>query len=88
MPEEMKELRYFSYDSKNVYQNQAASTRVTPEADYLKYFEGVTNEKAIDEASPNYLRSYYAPLKIKSRIPDVKLIVSLRNQLSAFFPFM
>ena len=85
MPENVKELRYFSYDSKNLYEKQAVSTRVTSEADYLQYFEGVTNEKAIGEASPNYLRSYCAPLNIKSKIPGVKLIVSLRNPAERLF---
>ena len=48
-------------------------------AEYEKLFEGVTNEKAIGEASSWYLYSQSAAEQIKKYIPDVKLIIILRN---------
>lgn len=46
---------------------------------YEALFRGVSNEKAIGEASPQYLESRYAKKQIKETIPDIKLIASLRN---------
>jgi hypothetical protein len=52
---------------------------VTDLQDYLALFEGVTNEKAIGEASASYLYSPEAPALIKRSIPDAKIIAVLRN---------
>jgi hypothetical protein len=46
---------------------------------YEKLFAGRRNERAIGEASPQYLNSPTAPDRIAADLPDVKLIVSLRN---------
>lgn len=48
---------------------------------YQRLFEGVTHETAIGEASPSYLYSSKAPERIQHHIPDVKLIVILRNPI-------
>ena len=50
-------------------------------AEYEKLFEGVTTEKAIGEASTWYLYSQSAAEQIKKYIPDVKLIIILRNPI-------
>ncbi|MGL5943950.1 MAG: sulfotransferase family protein [Waterburya sp.] len=50
--------------------------------DYQRLFEEVTsNQTAIGEVSPLYLNSFIAAQRIKSHIPDVKLIAILRNPI-------
>jgi hypothetical protein len=46
---------------------------------YERLFDGATSERAIGEASPQYLNSPTAPERIAADLPGVKLIVSLRN---------
>src|SRR5688500_285356 len=48
-------------------------------ADYQALFEGVTDEKAIGEASASYLYSPKAPGLTKGSVPDAKFIATLRN---------
>ena len=52
---------------------------VTDLGDYQGLFEGVTDEKAIGEASASYLYSPKAPALIERSVPDAKLIAVLRN---------
>jgi hypothetical protein len=52
---------------------------VTSLEQYLTLFNDVKGENAIGEASPMYLNSPIAAARIKSSIPDVKLVASLRN---------
>lgn len=57
--------------------------------DYSSLFKGVTNQVAIGEATTWYLYSHIAPKRIKFYIPNVKLIVVLRNPVDrAFSSFM
>ncbi len=79
MPSDLKELRYFAYDKENPYHVDARSYRVKSFEEYLVYFDASNGEKAIGEASPNYLRSPGAAARIKDRVPNVKLIACLRN---------
>ena len=65
-----KEPRFFSNNSKNHKESID---------EYMQFFSGVKNEKAIGEASSNYINSAAAPIRIKETIPNVKLIASLRN---------
>lgn len=53
--------------------------------DYQNLFQGVTNEHAIGESSTTYLLSEQAPERIKKHIPEVKLIVILRNPVEAAY---
>lgn len=46
---------------------------------YEQLFDGVTTERAIGEASPQYLNHPTAVDEIAAVLPDAKLIVSLRN---------
>jgi hypothetical protein len=48
-------------------------------AEYQALFDGVSDERAIGEASASYLYSPRAPGLIKSSVPDAKLIAILRN---------
>jgi len=53
--------------------------------DYLALFHDCDKYKAIGEASPIYLFDKDAPYEIKKMIPDVKLIVILRNPIERAF---
>lgn len=69
-----KEPRYY-------WQEGEAAGRVpirTREA-YEGLFRDVTSQRAIGEASPQYLNSVTAPERIATDLPAAKLIVSLRN---------
>jgi len=46
---------------------------------YEHLFDGVTTQRAIGEASPQYLNHPTAPDEIRTVLPDAKLIVSLRH---------
>jgi Sulfotransferase domain. len=52
---------------------------------YGQFFAGVRKEKAIGEASPSYLFLEQVPTLIKKCIPDIKLIVSLRNPIERIY---
>lgn len=52
---------------------------VTDVHEYRKLFDGASTEKAVGEASASYLYSKRSPALIREHIPDVKLIVVLRN---------
>jgi hypothetical protein len=54
-------------------------------ADYEGYFAGVTDETAIGEATPRYLRTPAAAGRIREILPDCRLIVSLRNPVERAF---
>jgi hypothetical protein len=81
----LKEPRFFSYDP------DAADVEPSPYAwgprvhpvktwsEYLDLFSAVTKEKAIGEASPCYLNHPRCPVRIQQALPDVRLIVSLRD---------
>lgn len=63
----VKEPRYFS--------GEVIETREA----YESLFSAVTSERAIGEASPQYLRAPAAADRIAAELPGVRLIVSLRN---------
>lgn len=69
----IKEPRYFTNESDSYNDN------IQNSKEYLRYFDGVTNETAIGEASSNYINSHTAALRIKKSIPNIKLIASLRH---------
>jgi hypothetical protein len=46
---------------------------------YRDLFRGVTDEAAVGEASPRYLSSERAPGRIRSHLPEAKLIAVLRD---------
>ena len=53
--------------------------------DYLKLFKNVGTEKAIGEASVCYLWSPTAAVNIRSRIPDAKILMILRDPAERAF---
>ena len=76
-----KDLRYFAYRGQT---NRLRFPAATLE-EYAAMFGDVRNEKAIGEASDMYFWSKMAPGKIHETIPDVKLIVSLREPVQRAF---
>ncbi|MBI5055575.1 MAG: sulfotransferase [Nitrospirae bacterium] len=88
----IKEPKFFLFDDRmpdfnDTHDREAAVARyktmfsrsVTNFADYAALFQQVKNEKAVGEASPHYLYSPEAPLRISKLIPEVKLIAVLRD---------
>jgi len=77
----LKETNYFSPTSADLIN----MPRVKNKDDYLKLFRGVTDEKAIGEVSPIYLRDAGSPELIKKTIPNAKIIICLRNPVQRAF---
>jgi hypothetical protein len=81
----LKEPRFFSYDPDGADVEPspyAWGPRVHPVktwSEYLELFTPATTEKGIGEASPCYLNHPGCPERIKHALPDVRLIVSLRD---------
>ena len=78
-----KEPRFFALYGQPVnFKGPGDKTRfkfVTELQEYHQLFAGVQNEKAIGEASPWYLYVKSAAPAIKKMLPDVKLVVFLRD---------
>jgi hypothetical protein len=74
-----KEPHFFEGMHAAFYRPGRTIPPVTNLEDYQALFEGVSNEKAIGEASASYLYSPRAPALIKRSIPHAKLISVLRN---------
>src|ERR1043166_4962032 len=71
---DVKEPMYYWQEGRAKYEYG-----VTTRAAYERLFDGVTTERAIGEASPQYIRSATAPARIAADLPGVRLIASLRN---------
>lgn len=67
LPTELQELHFFSK-----YYDEGMEN-------YTRFFENHNNQKAVGEVTPDYIFSVDAAKRIKKHIPNVKLIVSLRN---------
>lgn len=60
---------------------------ITDRRRYEALFEGVTTERAIGEASTEYLTRPGTWSRIRSWIPDVRIIVGLRNPVDRLFSY-
>jgi hypothetical protein len=81
----VKEPNFFCHEG----QESVGSTSVTDIGSYQALFKGVSGERAIGEASNCYLYEPKAAGRIRSYIPDVKLITILRNPIErAYSHFM
>ena len=67
---EVKELNYFFHESK-----------FSKGIEYYKSFFQPTTEKAIGEASPGYICHPASPKRIYDALPDIKIILILRNPI-------
>jgi len=80
-----KEPRFFALESEKVTclgpgDNQRFNRRTfTNINDYLTLFQGVSNEKAVGEASTLYLYNPRTPGRIKYYVPNMRLIAILRD---------
>jgi hypothetical protein len=81
----VKETNFFALEGeKPNFRGPEADQRinrwsVTGIEEYRALFEGVSGETAVGEASPLYLYDHKAPLRIKRRVPEAKLIAVLRD---------
>lgn len=84
-----KEPRFFALYGKPVnFKGPGDQTRfkfVKELQEYQQLFAGVQNEKAIGEASPWYFYVESAAPAIKKMLPDVKLVVLLRDPVERAF---
>jgi hypothetical protein len=74
-----KEPHFFEGMHREYHRPGRRTPAVTDLDDYQALFEGVTDEKAVGEASASYLYSPKAPALIKRSVPHAKLIAVLRN---------
>jgi hypothetical protein len=85
-----KEPKFFAYeghplDFRGPYDDRIRARTTTTEADYLALFDGVTDEKAIGEASTIYLSDLPVAGAIAARIPDARIIAVLRHPAERAF---
>lgn len=84
----IKEPHFFSFDSESKCTSgpgDSVPNAITELETYMKLFDGVSNEKAVGEASPTYLYRPEAPIRIHQMIPNAKLIAILRNPADRAF---
>jgi len=81
----IKETNYFSYAEINQQDLYYDVEHVSTIEEYLAQFAGVSNEKAIGEASVSYLFYPSVPLKLKQFNPDARIIMVLRNPVDRAF---
>ena len=77
----LKEARFFSYDGRG----SKVKFPVQTLEEYAALFEGVTDEKAVGEATPHYLTYPEAAGRIRALLPGARLIASLRNPVDRSF---
>ena len=83
-----KEPRFFAPEFYSLYNKGLRNTARTSAfslKEYLRLFEGVSDEVAIGEASPEYLYIPGSAERIKDKMHDVKLIAVLRNPVDRAF---
>lgn len=83
MPE-IKETNFFGWDADRPGERlwPSSERNVFPVRDlegYRELFSNVKGYRAAGEASPLYLESRLAPARIRETVPDVRLIVTLRD---------
>jgi hypothetical protein len=76
----VKECNFFSRGDPDIETpGRPARFAVGTLDEYRRLFDGVRDEVAIGEASPEYLRSPQAPGRIDGLLPGVRIVVSLRE---------
>ena len=84
----VKEPHYFSFDDESKMTKGPGDPihkAITNFDSYQAQFDGVTDEKAIGEASTSYLYRAEAAGRIHAMLPDAKLIAILRNPVDRAF---
>ena len=78
----IKETNFLEKDWSTVENAQKNKNGILTIEDYGKLFEGVRDQTAIGEASPNYLFHYQSSAaRIQQYVPNAKLIAVLRNPI-------
>src|SRR5881628_1693582 len=72
----VKETNWFAYEGQR---DSWYSVRTAEE--YERLFDGVTVQRAIGEASPQYMKSAVAAKRIAARLPGVRLVAILRDPI-------
>lgn len=80
-----KEPNYFSYQDIILQNLYYAEKGIDNKQDYENFFQNVTSEKAIGEASVSYLFYKKVPTRIKIAAPDARIIIILRNPVDRGF---
>ncbi len=80
----IKELRFFAYEDglpplNGPGDRESNQVLITEWEEYLQAFGDATDEQEVGEASPIYLYDEKVPARIHNHLPDVRLIVILRN---------
>lgn len=76
----VKETNFLEKDWENLPPEKRNKNGIVTVEKYAELFRDVKDEKAIGEASPNYLFHYESSAaRIKKYVPEAKLIVVLRN---------
>src|SRR2546421_6089993 len=83
---ERKGPAFFAFDGAPADGNPAAERSVTSLDEYERLFEPASNERAIGEGSPESLANPHASARIKARVPDARLLATLRNPVQRAFP--
>ena len=85
----IKEPRFFVFvgQERSAINHPFPDDLITDIEKYVELFDGVTTERAIGEASTEYLTRPGTWERIKSFVPDVRLIIGLRNPADRIFSY-
>src|SRR5690348_11613531 len=82
----IKEPGFFSYAGQSYNPlHRSLPSYATLWAEYLKLFENAGPGEKIGEATTNYFHFYQAPGLMRALLPDVKLVVVLRNPVDRIY---
>ena len=88
----VKETNFFELEGEHLPSNSRTNhtlkhypQSVTSWEHYVQLFEAAANARAIGETSPMYLYGKRSPEKIRKYLPEVKLIVVLREPVSRLY---
>ena len=70
----VKETNWFAYEGQ-----RESCYCVRTDEKYARLFDGVTAQRAVGEASPQYMKSAVAAERIAGRLPSVRLVAILRD---------
>jgi Sulfotransferase family len=76
---EIKEPKFFAVELRSRYRQLGPATRPETLEEYANLFDAARPGQRVGEATPVYLRSYYAAERIARLRPDAQLIVVLRE---------
>jgi hypothetical protein len=85
MPKQ-KELRFFAFEGKKIDKKDPVNRKVVTDIEaYKRHFSYAKDFQIRGEASPGYLSSEEAPVRIQRTVPKVRMIAILRNPIERAF---